>query len=176
MERPALQALALGLLAGSELGDADRELRPLPRLLRVVRRQANALESRLLAERPMPEVLGVLDEEAPFGRGALASTVASPPPKSPFPPSSAMRLARRQRSSTFPANVVLGNPSWRGRSEKRGPWIADLVADYYRLDGALLGEKNPKILAFRRIASALTFTLEVQEKIAEAGGGYGDAS
>jgi hypothetical protein len=33
-----------------------------------------------------------------------------------------------------------------------------------------------EILTFRRIASALTLTLEVQEKIAAAGGGYGEAS
>jgi hypothetical protein len=33
-----------------------------------------------------------------------------------------------------------------------------------------------EILAFRRLASALTLTLEVQEKISEAGGGYGEAS
>ncbi len=67
----------------------------------------------------------------------------------------------------FPANVVLGNPPWRGRSEKRGPWISDLVADYYQLDGAPLGEKNPKWLQ----DDAVRFLRLAQWKLDQAGEG-----
>ncbi len=67
----------------------------------------------------------------------------------------------------FPANVVLGNPPWRGRSEKPGPWIADLVADYYGLDGVLLGEKNPKWLQ----DDAVRFLRLAQWKLEQTGEG-----
>jgi predicted helicase len=54
--------------------------------------------------------------------------------------------------------VVLGNPPWRGHSVNSGSWIRTLVRGYrlpdgrrdegyFRVDGAPLGERNPKWLA-----------------------------
>ena len=45
-----------------------------------------------------------------------------------------------------PIMVVLGNPPYSGNSANRGAWIRDLLRDYYQVDGAPLGEKNPKML------------------------------
>lgn len=56
-----------------------------------------------------------------------------------------------------PVMVVLGNPPYSGHSENKGPWIRDLMrgkdgtdgsptADYFRVDGQPLGERNPKWL------------------------------
>jgi predicted helicase len=42
--------------------------------------------------------------------------------------------------------VVVGNPPYSGHSENKGEWIQKLVRDYYQVDGAPLGEKNPKWL------------------------------
>ena len=65
----------------------------------------------------------------------------------------------------FPANVVLGNPPWRGRSEPRGPWITDLLADYFQLDGQPLLERNSKWLN----DDAVRFLRLAQWKIDQAG-------
>src|SRR4051812_22468089 len=46
----------------------------------------------------------------------------------------------------FPANVVLGNPPWRGRSTPTDGPIAALVADYFQVGGEPLGERNAKWL------------------------------
>src|SRR5262249_22736570 len=43
-------------------------------------------------------------------------------------------------------NVVLGNPPWRGHSNHGGPWIKDLIRDYFQVDGQPLGERNVKWL------------------------------
>jgi len=54
--------------------------------------------------------------------------------------------------------VVLGNPPWRGHSANNRPWIRSLLRGYrlpdgrrdegyFRVDGASLGERNPKWLA-----------------------------
>jgi hypothetical protein len=67
----------------------------------------------------------------------------------------------------FPANVVLGNPPWRGRSEPRGPWITDLMADYFQLDGEPLAERNSKWLN----DDAIRFLRLAQWKIEQAGEG-----
>ena len=45
-----------------------------------------------------------------------------------------------------PVMVVVGNPPYSGHSENKGEWIQKLVRDYYQVDGAPLGEKNPKWL------------------------------
>ena len=45
-----------------------------------------------------------------------------------------------------PIMVVLGNPPYSGHSANKGDWIRDLLRDYYVVDGAPLGEKNPKWL------------------------------
>lgn len=45
-----------------------------------------------------------------------------------------------------PVMVVVGNPPYSGHSENKGDWIQQLVRDYYQVDGAPLGEKNPKWL------------------------------
>ena len=43
-----------------------------------------------------------------------------------------------------PVMVVLGNPPYSYESENNGEWISSLVRDYYKVDGAPLGERNPK--------------------------------
>lgn len=54
-----------------------------------------------------------------------------------------------------PVLVVMGNPPYSGHSSNRGKWMDDLqhglvdgvgVPSYYQVDGAPLGEKNPKWL------------------------------
>jgi predicted helicase len=42
--------------------------------------------------------------------------------------------------------VVLGNPPYSGASANKGKWARELVQRYYQVDGAPLGEKNPKWL------------------------------
>src|SRR6476660_8142991 len=67
----------------------------------------------------------------------------------------------------FPANVVLGNPPWRGRSGPAGEWITGLIADYFQVDGQPLGERNSKWLH----DDAVRFLRLAQWKIAQAGEG-----
>ena len=43
-----------------------------------------------------------------------------------------------------PVMIVLGNPPYSYESENNGEWISSLVRDYYKVDGAPLGERNPK--------------------------------
>jgi very-short-patch-repair endonuclease len=45
-----------------------------------------------------------------------------------------------------PIMVVLGNPPYSGHSANKGKWAKELVQRYYQVDGAPLGEKNPKWL------------------------------
>ena len=45
-----------------------------------------------------------------------------------------------------PIMVVLGNPPYAGHSSNTGEWIVEKVRDYYQVDGAPLGERNPKWL------------------------------
>ncbi len=42
--------------------------------------------------------------------------------------------------------VVLGNPPYSGHSANKGEWIDGLLREYYFVDGAPLGERNPKWL------------------------------
>jgi predicted helicase len=47
---------------------------------------------------------------------------------------------------TKPIMVVLGNPPYSGASANKGKWAKELVQRYYQVDGAPLGERNPKWL------------------------------
>ena len=47
---------------------------------------------------------------------------------------------------TKPIMVVLGNPPYSGASANKGKWAKELVQRYYQVNGAPLGEKNPKWL------------------------------
>jgi hypothetical protein len=67
----------------------------------------------------------------------------------------------------FPANVVLCNPPWRGRSDSRGGWIAGLLAGYFEIDGEPLNERNPKWLQ----DDAVKFLRLAQWKIDQTGEG-----
>lgn len=42
--------------------------------------------------------------------------------------------------------VVLGNPPYSGHSANKGPWAQELIEPYKTVDGAPLGERNPKWL------------------------------
>lgn len=42
--------------------------------------------------------------------------------------------------------VVVGNPPYSGHSANKGEWIGSLLRSYYQVDGAPLGERNPKWL------------------------------
>jgi hypothetical protein len=67
----------------------------------------------------------------------------------------------------FPANVILGNPPWRGRSGSRGEWINGLLASYFQAEGQPLCERNPKWLH----DDAVRFLRLAQWKIDQAGAG-----
>jgi len=45
-----------------------------------------------------------------------------------------------------PIMVVVGNPPYSGHSANKGPWAQELIDPYKTVDGAPLGEKNPKWL------------------------------
>lgn len=45
-----------------------------------------------------------------------------------------------------PVLVVIGNPPYSGHSQNTGAWIGNLIDDYKKVDGAPLGERNPKWL------------------------------
>ena len=45
-----------------------------------------------------------------------------------------------------PIMVVLGNPPYSRSSANSGKWIRDLLSDYYKVDGAPLGEANSGLL------------------------------
>ena len=46
----------------------------------------------------------------------------------------------------IPVMVVLGNPPYSGHSANKSKWIANLIKDYYSVNGVPLGEKNSKYL------------------------------
>jgi len=50
-------------------------------------------------------------------------------------------IKRKQRFT-----VVIGNPPYSGQSANYGKWAKGLVRGYYEIDGAPLGERNPKWL------------------------------
>ena len=45
-----------------------------------------------------------------------------------------------------PILIIQGNPPYSGHSSNKGPWISDVIKDYYQVDGKPLGEKNSKWL------------------------------
>jgi hypothetical protein len=51
-----------------------------------------------------------------------------------------------QIKKSEPIMVVLGNPPYSGHSANKGEWIDGLLREYYFVDGAPLGERNPKWL------------------------------
>ncbi|NJL06776.1 MAG: N-6 DNA methylase, partial [Chloroflexaceae bacterium] len=54
--------------------------------------------------------------------------------------------AAEQVKRDKPVMVVLGNPPYSGHSENKGAWINTLIREYFQVDGAPLGERNPKWL------------------------------
>jgi hypothetical protein len=141
----------------------------------------------------LPHSLGVELLPAAYARGTaglrrfLAACGHSLDPDTPLPALLGDSLAPAPPVLDFPANVVLGNPPWRVNDQGLAfTGISPTVYDYdvgghpvlkrwlrTRCGRVLL---PAEVLTFRRIASALTFTLEVEAKIAEAGVGLGDAS
>jgi hypothetical protein len=63
--------------------------------------------------------------------------------------------------------VVIGNPPYSGHSANKGDRISMLVDDYYFVDGAELGEKNPKWLQ----DDYVKFIRQGQESIRQSGTG-----
>lgn len=51
-----------------------------------------------------------------------------------------------QKVKEKPILVITGNPPYSGHSKNNGEWISHKIKDYYFIDGAPLGEKNPKWL------------------------------
>jgi len=76
------------------------------------------------------------------------------------------RLAGEVKKQT-PVLVILGNPPYSGHSSNTGAWITGLIDDYKQVDGASLGEKNPKWLQ----DDYVKFLRFAQWKIAQAGRG-----
>jgi predicted helicase len=78
----------------------------------------------------------------------------------------------------LPVMVVLGNPPYSGQSSNKGQWITDLLhgrnegqqsltGDYFTVDGAPLGENNPKWL----YDDYVKFIRFAQWRIERTGGG-----
>jgi len=76
------------------------------------------------------------------------------------------RLAAEVKKQT-PVLVILGNPPYSGHSSNTGTWITGLIDDYKQVDGAPLGEKNPKWLQ----DDYVKFLRFAQWKIEQAGRG-----
>ncbi|OPZ30947.1 MAG: N-6 DNA Methylase [Lentisphaerae bacterium ADurb.BinA184] len=76
------------------------------------------------------------------------------------------RLAGTVKRQT-PILVILGNPPYSGQSSNMGEWIRGLTADYKRVDGRPLGERNPKWLQ----DDYVKFLRFAQWKIEQAGRG-----
>lgn len=67
-----------------------------------------------------------------------------------------------------PFTVVIGNPPYAGHSANKGKWIQSLVKDYYFVDEAPLGERNPKWLQ----DDYVKFIRFAQNALAAAGAGF----
>ncbi len=125
----------------------------------------------LLHTHLLPHFLGVelLPETHARGLASLRRVLAvygyPPDPEASLPALLGDSLDPVAPILDFPANVVLGNPPWRGRSGPRGPWITDLLADYFQLDGQPLLERNSKWLN----DDAVRFLRLAQWKIDQAG-------
>ncbi len=63
--------------------------------------------------------------------------------------------------------VITGNPPYSVVSQNNGEWISKLIADYRKIDGKNLGERNPKLLQ----DDYVKFIRFAQHKISEAGEG-----
>jgi predicted helicase len=121
------------ILLRSKLGMPEGLADPGVRLLDPAAGSMNFIRS--LGPDPLSRFMGVelLDSEARKGSGELTvlrADALSPPPE----------ILERS------FNVVIGNPPWRGRSNHHGPWITNLLRDYFQVDGQSLGERNPKWL------------------------------
>jgi len=68
---------------------------------------------------------------------------------------------------TTPILVIIGNPPYSGHSSNKGPWISQEIRAYYQVDGAPLGERNPKWLQ----DDYVKFIRFAQWKIDQAGEG-----
>ncbi len=76
------------------------------------------------------------------------------------------RLAGRVKKEQ-PILAILGNPPYSGHSTNTGEWISGEIKAYHRVDGAPLGEKNPKWLQ----DDYVKFLRFAQWKIDQAGEG-----
>jgi hypothetical protein len=125
----------------------------------------------LLATHLLPHSLGVELLPDAYARGTatlrrfLVACGYPLAPEVPLPALLGDSLAPAAPVLDFPANVVLGNPPWRGRSGPRGKWIAGLLADYFEVDGHPLGERNSKWLN----DDAVRFLRLAQWKVEQAG-------
>lgn len=66
-----------------------------------------------------------------------------------------------------PIMVIIGNPPYSGISDNKGEWILNQISEYKKVNGAPLGEKNPKWLQ----DDYVKFIRFAQWKIDQAGGG-----
>jgi predicted helicase len=127
----------------------------------------------LLSTHLLPHSLGVelLPEAHTRGTAALRRFLAACgyplDPDTPLPALLGDSLAPAAVVRDFPANVVFGNPPWRGQSGPRGEWISTLLADYFQVDGHPLGERNSKWLH----DDAVRFLRLAQWKVEQAGEG-----
>jgi predicted helicase len=128
----------------------------------------------LLAAHLLPHSLGVelLPDVHARGTAALRRVLAlygdPPAPEAPLPfLLLGDSLAPTAPIRDFPANVILGNPPWRGRSGPGGEWMKQLLADYFKVDGQPLRERNSKWLN----DDAVRFLRLTQWKIEQSGEG-----
>ncbi|MBN1886479.1 MAG: N-6 DNA methylase [Thermoflexales bacterium] len=83
-------------------------------------------------------------------------------------PSLAHEAEEANRVKTeVPVTVIIGNPPYSGHSANKGEWIGSLVRSYYQVDGASLGERNPKWLQ----DDYVKFIRFAQWRIEQAGAG-----
>ncbi|MEI6179816.1 MAG: type ISP restriction/modification enzyme, partial [Chloroflexales bacterium] len=81
----------------------------------------------------------------------LTNTLADDPSGTKAMAGFGMELTRESQAAYEvkqhkPVLVVLGNPPYSGHSQNTGEWISGLLDDYKQVDGAPLGERNPKWL------------------------------
>ena len=59
-------------------------------------------------------------------------------------PALARETKNAQRVKDNPVLVITGNPPYSYQSQNTGEWIQHLIKDYYQVNGASLGERNPR--------------------------------
>ena len=127
----------------------------------------------LLREHLLPHFLGIelLPEIHARGLANLDRFLAMhghvPESDEPLPALLGDALGALPELRDFPANVVLGNPPWGSGSRRPGGWIDGRLADYFRVRGGPLHERNPKWLN----GEAVQFLRLAQWKIEQAGEG-----